>query len=567
MEGRPSDSIDPDFQGADEAIRDPNFAQKIPNIQPPPSHRQSERAPLSSPLCVSDGFQNREKLPTRGNGAINPQFQNPEPVLSTKTVPYQRSRSERPPYNCPCLWVFYLVLLVIEILLIVFIAIIYKLPESVKNNSELESKAETLGSETFFNALQMVFLLGLGMLHAYLKHHSWTSLTVEFFVGVFGIQLGLIFVYFWESVFSSSWGKRELTFVSLMKAEINSFTTMVSVQTLIGKLSIPQYFVLSILESICSSFNYALNLVCLKGIDDGGSLYIYCFGSFFALGACMVLYCCGEQEIIIHRWRKNHDGGNYYSSIIAVIGTSIVWVFMPSMNSALAPLTVEKNENLNTLNHFLSLNFKYRGIINSLFGLIGSAIGSFAGSTFFGLGKVKMDHVIFGSICGGVVVAASCCINTHIYASLLAGLIISILSLFLFWSIKPFLNDNGLFDTLGGGSIFGIPGFLGGILCSILIASGDEKIFEGILKLKNRTLSEQAGVEVACSFITLGFSIGMGAVVGIILRVLPLGTSSRFFVDSEHFEEEDEPLPEYYLPRKPVGYEKGKALKAIVEGN
>ena len=555
-------SINPGFQNADMEVKDPNLGTQPSQIIQQPSYQRGVSVRPSERTGLHAGNGNRsvqaqeENLPTRGV-EINPRFQQNDQLIVPKIESSPSNKNIKYPYNCPNLWVIYTVFFCIEIVIIIFLGFFFKFPEEVKKNV---NDKYILDYQTFFNALQMIFLLGLGLLHAYLKHHTWTSLAVELFIGVFGIQLGLLFVHLWECTFLNAFNRREYSFDILMKAEFISFTTMVSVQGLIGKLTMPQYFVLSIFETFFAAFNYALNIICLKGIDDGGSLYVYCFGAFFSIGAMIVLYCCGDPEGKIHRWRKNHEGGSYYSSFIALVGTCLIWVFMPSMNSSLTPLTLNYSDttemyNKTSIEDYAKYNgsFRYKGVVNTLFGLIGSVITSFSASALFNNGRFSVDHVIFASITGGVVVAGSCCFNSYIYASIISGIIASALSLFLYWALKAYVNENSLFDTLGAGSIFGVPGFLGGLLTSILVASNNDdnfKTYIGTLK-SGRELNTQAGIEVACTFITIGLSLCFGAITGIILRVLPLGESVRYFVDSEHFEEENEPFPEYFRPQQP----------------
>ena len=574
-----TDSINPEFQEADPTSINPNFKFTDPQISIPNNyqgiptgtqrvsyqnahevggqelndHNQVPRG-LSKPPSAMVNYKNNS-LPTRGL-EINPHFQQNEPILEPRNVQIRGDENNsRPAYNCPYLWVFYLILLVVEILFIILFACLFQFEKDIKENNNNEtSKNELNDYHVFFNSVQVIFIIGLGLLHGYLKHHTWSSLAIELFVGVFGIQVGLLSVAFWEAVFDGfDENKANFTFRLLMKSELNSYTTMITISSLIGKLTMPQYLILSIFEGFCSAFNYALNIVQFQAIDDGGSLYIYCFGGFFGLAASFIMFC-GEPSGQIQSWRKNHEGGSYNSSILGLLGTCVFIVFMPALNSCLGPLTKEDDgNNENNNNDYNEYNFRYRGFINTFFSLIGSSISSFACSSIYNCGRFKVNQVLFSTITGGVIVAGSCCIITDVYSSIIVGLIVGALSVFLFGIVNKCYNDNNLFDTLGSSNLFGIPGFLGGILTSIFIAAADDNLKDEVL-FNSRTKQEQSGVEIGCAFATLAISLITGGIIGLILKVLPLGETSKYFVDSEHFDEESEPFPEYYRPQLPNGY-------------
>ena len=69
-----------------------------------------------------------------------------------------------------------------------------------------------------------------------------------------------------------------------------------------------------------------------------------------------------------------------------------------------------------------------------------------------------------------------------------------------------------------------MPGVIGGLISAMVIASYqtlpglDSKYQQYVSYTQNgRTYSEQAGIQVACTFISLGIGVGFGAIVGAIL--------------------------------------------------
>ena len=73
-------------------------------------------------------------------------------------------------------------------------------------------------------------------------------------------------------------------------------------------------------------------------------------------------------------------------------------------------------------------------------------------------------------------------------------------------------------------NLHGIPGLVGGWISAMVIASyqtlpGLDEKYAPYLTLINegRSFSGQAGIQVACSFISLGIAVGFGIIVGLLL--------------------------------------------------
>ena len=554
-------STEPQYQDADIEMKPNKFntnhysAYSQPNQVVITATRSNDNNPFLTTKKLFPDMSNGDSV------EIKPQYPENEKALDVRIAHIPRHDA----YNCPNIWVFYLILLVFEMGIIAFFSVFYRIPENIRENNETgleQANTYILNNQNFFHTTQLVLILSIGLIQAYLKHNSWTSVAIALFVGVFGMQLGILYITFWEDVFVGEFPKKEITFRLLMKGEMNSFTTLITLHALVGKLTVPQCIVLAIFEGFFSAFNYALNIICLRGIDDGGSLYIYCFGGLFGLGVSMTLFCCCSEEEVakINKSRITHEGGSYFSVVIGFIGTCLFWVLLPYINGALAPLTMDYNYDSLKLDDAFSNIFRYRGMINTFFALIGSTVAVLICSAFINCGRVSANHLIITSVSGGIAVAGSGCYNNYLYGAILCGFLTGIISICLYSYIRPILVDNNLFDTLGSGSVFGFPGFLGGILTSIIVSSIKE---EGLIALdvfKDRSLNEESGIVIACTFITIGLSLSFGAITGLILSFLPLGENYRHFVDSEHFENESEPFAEH-MPLR--GFRKDMVINEV----
>lgn len=79
----------------------------------------------------------------------------------------------------------------------------------------------------------------------------------------------------------------------------------------------------------------------------------------------------------------------------------------------------------------------------------------------------------------------------------------------------------GLHDTCGIHNLHGLPGLIGGWVSAMVIASyqtspGLDSAYQTLftVAIGNRSLSQQAGIQIACSFIALGIGLGMGVLCG-----------------------------------------------------
>ena len=215
----------------------------------------------------------------------------------------------------------------------------------------------------------MVFI-GFGMLFTLLKHHNWSSIAINLFVAVITIEFAFFSYYFWSNTFSGkNWERKPLSFETLIFKEFNAVTVLITLGTVIGKLSIPQYFTIALIESFTSSFNYFLCRDKLDAIDTGGSMYVYLFGGITGIILSLILFR-NEREIRKILTNK-HKSTNYISAILAFIGTLFIWMLVPSFNSSLVK---SKNKDL----VFAS---RYRAIVNTYLSMCGSVLGSFSINT------------------------------------------------------------------------------------------------------------------------------------------------------------------------------------------
>lgn len=72
---------------------------------------------------------------------------------------------------------------------------------------------------------------------------------------------------------------------ALIIGDFGAGAVLITFGALLGKLSLPQLFVLATLEIVFYALNEAICAGMLKAVDMGGSMYVHTFGAFFGAAA------------------------------------------------------------------------------------------------------------------------------------------------------------------------------------------------------------------------------------------------------------------------------------------
>ena len=101
-------------------------------------------------------------------------------------------------------------------------------------------------------------------------------------------------------------------------------------------------------------------------------------------------------------------------------------------------------------------------------------------------------------------------------------------------------------DTCGVHNLHGIPGFLGGILSGIVLASYNAQgipesyktslPFSTFGNVLSRTYTQQAAIQVAGTFLSLGIGLFTGLLGGLVVYCLYSSEEKYFYKDCGHFD-------------------------------
>lgn len=398
----------------------------------------------------------------------------------------------------------------------------------------------------FFKDVYIMLFIGFGMLYTLLKDHQWSSISLTLFMGSISIEFSLLCYFIWYRWFiKAEWGAIKLDFDNLTIINYFSTTVIITLGAVIGKLSISQYFVICIFETLFASLNYFLCYHSINFLDNGGSLSIHTFGGTFGVVLSVILFCRENEFASISN--NPHLNNDYYSTLFSFIGTIFLWIFFPSFNVAKIQYKLDNDKKVEAL--------RFRGIINTYLSMVGSLIGTFVFNPMIHNGKIKVEHLLNSSYVGGIIIGGCCTICTSAWASILIGFIGGSISAVCLWKLKSLFKKNKLEDTFGILNTFTIPGILGGFLTCIFIANlrgEDNKDFRKYIFGENdKSESVQAGLQVAAICVTLAIAGLSGIITGFVVYSIRCEKNEIYFVDSELFtEDENVPLPEWKYPRQ-----------------
>ncbi|KAL4624150.1 ammonium transporter Rh type A-like [Arapaima gigas] len=370
----------------------------------------------------------------------------------------------------------------LEMLLILLFTFCIQYEETeVKNHSFTYIYAE-------LQDVNVMVFLGFGFLCAFLTRYSFSSMGFNLLVASLAVQWALLMN---GLLFSTSNGKISISMRSLSEAQMFAVSGLISMGAVLGKTNPIHLLLLALIEVTGFIVNTWIlwSFLMVQTVDSIMLLHI--FGASFGATTSWVLQREGLQP------RHSKEKLHHKTGLFSMMGVLFLWMFWPSFNSALIDHTL----------HAKKLN----AIGNTYLSLAGSAVSAFVFSALTSpKGKINMVHtqssILAGGVAMGVAVSARCMPWVAITIGILAGLI----STLGFRYLKPYLQVNfGCHDTCGVLNVHGLPGTLGWLAYLLLQVS----------QSADPTASLRFAVYHVCILlITLGLSMGLGAITGFLLK-------------------------------------------------
>jgi ammonium transporter Rh len=369
-----------------------------------------------------------------------------------------------------------------------------------------------------FRDIMAMLLLGFGYLMTFLKSYGLGAVGFTMMLSVLAIESNLLVENVLRGLYEggtvASLFTLNLSMDNLIDAEFAAATLMITYGALIGNATPLQLVVVCFGQSFFYAFNKVFGVLGLIGAEDvGGSMTIHMFGAYFGL-ACS--YAIGPPF---------DDAGeeavpDKVSDILALIGTTILWVFWPSFVGA-TETAIPDNE--------------VRCVINTICALLASTSVTFYLS--HRLTKYRFDpvHIANSTLAGGVAIGSSGRLDIGPGWATVLGAVAGAVSVLGYVYSSPYLSSKfGITDTCGVGNLHGYPSLVGGLMSVAFVAINPTADFlqYGVVEQMFRQF-----VGVVC---TMAVSIGSGYVIGKFIAPLkhpktPCFVDSAFW-HSEYFE-------------------------------
>ena len=271
--------------------------------------------------------------------------------------------------------------------------------------------------------MALITTLGFGLLLSFLRKYGHSSMGHTFFIVASMLQWAILNVGFWQRVQNGVWNKLDLNINFLILGIFGALAVVITFGVLAGKVSLLVMFILGFFEIGFWALNYYIGSIVLQADDFGMAIFTHLFGAMFGLGATIVFsYKSAEEKAQVNKFDNE---SSYTSDFLSLLGTVLMFVLWPSINSALANPAAQS-----------------RVVINTVLSLCSSCIFTFWVSRTFNRKRFGIRDIQNATLSGGVVMASSVASTIIPGAAMLVGAICATVVTIgvSFW--KPYLDKH-----------------------------------------------------------------------------------------------------------------------------
>lgn len=427
-----------------------------------------------------------------------------------------------------------------QVILIILFATLCEYSDSALSSAN--DVAESVQTEVdhyypFYQDVHVMIFVGFGFLMTFLKRYTFSSVGMNFLIAAFAIQWAMITNGVGHNVYEGHpKDPISLGITNLITSDFAAGAVLITFGAVLGKASPLQMLFVVIFELLFYTLNEVIGASILGAVDMGGSIFVHTFGAYFGMALARVISSpkkSGDGAVVAHPL----NGSSYTSDTFAMIGTLFLWMFWPSFNGALA---LESQQ--------------HRVIINTVLALSASCVSAFFTDAMLRPHfKFDMVSIQNATLAGGVAVGSSSDLVIQPWGALVTGSVAGAFSVFGYVYIQPFLARKfDIDDTCGVHNLHGLPGIIGAVGGAISAATAsdtaygssiglvfprrapktvtDDMTAAGIEAGDGLSASQQASIQVAALFITLGIAIAGGTIVGYLIKhpfLLPPGEQAE----------------------------------------
>lgn len=397
------------------------------------------------------------------------------------------------------------------LLLFFALFVTYDKPSAQAEDANLVAN-QLYGIFPLFQDIQVMLVVGLGLLLTFLPHYGLSALTHNFLLLNFSTQWALVLQ---GLLHRFHHGQVHLNLHNLLIAEFAAVTVLISVGAVLGRTSPCQLLVVAACEVPVYLASEWVIVTHLGVLDVGGTITIHVFSCYFGLGVSKALFG------VARRPAHPKESPTPRSDLLSLVGMLILWVFWPSFVAVLCQPG----------------DAQHRAILNTILAMSASAVTTVVASSLLeGDGKLSPGHLQNGSLAGGVAIGAVADMAVPPVAALALGSLSAAACVLGFRFLTPLLARKlTLQDQCGIHNLHGLPGILGAAASAvaILVASEDasgshfsqaspaggnaSEVAWG--QWGDRGAGRQALCQVAGLAVAIGISLLAGLLTGAALRL------------------------------------------------
>ncbi|KAM9371922.1 ammonium transporter Rh type B-like [Phaethornis superciliosus] len=363
-----------------------------------------------------------------------------------------------------------------------------------------------------FQDIQVMLVVGLGLLLAFLPHYGLSALTHNFLLLNFSTQWALVLQGLLHHFHQ---GQLPLELHNLLRAEFAGVPVLISVGAVLGRITPCQLLLVATSEVPAFLATQWLLTTQLGVLDLGGTITIHVFSCYFGLGVSKALFGAAQQPV------DPKETPTPRSDLLSLTGTLILWVFWPSFVAVLCQPG----------------DAQHRAILNTYLAMSSGALTTVMVSSLLQRdGKLSPGHLQNGSLAGGVAIGVVANMALPPVASLALGTLSALMCVLGFKFLTPFLARKFLLrDQCGIHNLHGLPGILGAVASAVAILLAPEdtsgSFFSPVFpagdnitetargQRGDRGAGGQALCQVAGLLVAMGSSLLAGLLAGAVLHL------------------------------------------------
>ncbi|NWI93379.1 RHBGA protein, partial [Pitta sordida] len=419
--------------------------------------------------------------------------------------------------------------------LLLFFALFFTYDKPSAQAEDANSTNQVYSIFPFFQDIQVMLVVGLGLLLTFLPRYGFSALTHNFLLLNFSMQWALVLQ---GLLHHFHHGQVYLDLRKLLISEFAAVTVLISVGAILGRISPCQLLAMATCEVPAYLASEWVIVNCLGVLDVGGTITIHVFSCYFGLGVSKALFGAARQPL------HPQETPTARSDLMSLVGMLILWVFWPSFVAVLCQPG----------------DAQHRAILNTLLVMSASTITTVVVSSLLERdGKLSPGHLQNGSLAGGVAIGVVADMAMPPVAALALGSLSAIVCVLGFRFLTPLLRRKlTLQDQCGIHNLHGLPGILGATASVMVILTAPEdtsgshfsqlsptggnasEVVEGPWGgrgVRGQALCQAAGLAVAISA-----SLLSGLLTGAVLRLpcLARPPDQLCFDDSLYFKIQDQ---------------------------